>query len=188
MEGKLIPDCRFKYGPLVLYDDMKKLPMIVTLQLEEEQQAFFDAQRKAYFPAHRNYLDAHITLFYHLPMGEAGIPPVLQAAAQRSVMPLRVQALHNMGTGVAYGLVSEELQALHENLQQALDPWLKRQDRKQLWPHITIQNRVTVFKAQLLFEQLRAGFEPFDITVTGFRTWMYFYGPWKPVAYYPFER
>src|SRR5436305_14715626 len=133
---------------------MKKLPMILTLQLEEEQQAFFNAQRKTYFPAHRNYLDAHITLFYHLPIGEAAIPLLLQAAAQRPPMQLHVQAVHNMGTGVAYGLISEELQVLHENLQLALDPWLKRQDRKQLWPHITIQNRVTVFKAQLLAEQL----------------------------------
>lgn len=161
--------------------------MIVTLELEEEQQAFFDAQRKAYFPAHRNYLDAHITLFYHLPIEEVAIPPILQAAAQRPPMQLRVQAPCNIGTGVAYGLVSEELLALHENLKQELDPWLKRQDRKQLWPHITVQNRVTAFKALLLFEKLTAGFEPFDITVTGFRTWMYFYGPWKPVAYYPFE-
>ncbi len=92
-----------------------------------------------------------------------------------------------MGTGVAYGIVSETLAALHETLQQQLDPWLGRQDRKKLWPHITIQNRVTAFKAQLLYDKLKADFVPFNIQVRGFRTWMYFYGPWKPLAFYPFE-
>lgn len=161
--------------------------MIVTLELDDEAQAFFNEQRTAYFPAHRNYLEAHLTLFYHLPLEEPAILPLLQAAAQRPPMELRVEAPSNMGTGIAYGIVSEELQALHEKMQQDLDPWLKRQDRKKLWPHITIQNRVTAFKAQLLYEKLKAGFEPFDIKVKGFRTWMYFYGPWKPLAYYPFE-
>lgn len=160
--------------------------MIVTLEMEEQVQAFFNAQRAAYFPAHRNYLDAHLTLFYHLPLHEPAITPILLAAAQRPSMTLRVDAPVNIGTGVAYSLVSEELQVWQEQLQQQLDPWLKRQDRKKLWPHITIQNRVTAFKAQLLFEKLKADFNPFDIKIKGFRTWMYFYGPWKPLAYYPF--
>lgn len=160
--------------------------MIVTLEMEEQVQAFFNAQRAAYFPAHRNYLDAHLTLFYHLPLHEPAITPLLLAAAQRPSMTLRVDAPVNIGAGVAYSLVSEELQVWQEQLQQQLDPWLKRQDRKKLWPHITIQNRVTAFKAQLLFEKLKADFNPFDIKIKGFRTWMYFYGPWKPLAYYPF--
>lgn len=167
---------------------MRRLPMIVTLELDEEHQAFFNEQRKAYFPAHRNYLDAHLTLFYHLPVTEeAAITPVLQAAARRPPMTLQVDAPYNMGIGVAYGVMSEALQQLHTGMQLQLEPWLGRQDRKVLWPHITIQNRVTAFKAQLLYDKLRAGFEPFDITAKGFRTWLYFYGPWKPLAYYPFE-
>ncbi|PSK93333.1 2'-5' RNA ligase family protein [Taibaiella chishuiensis] len=166
---------------------MRTQPLIVTLELEAADQAYFSIQRQAYFPAHRNYLDAHLTLFYHLPAAEPAVLACLEAAAHRPPMSLRVEGPAYMGIGVAYGLRSEELAAWHAGLQQQLDPWLKRQDRKILWPHITIQNRVTAFKAQLLYDKLRADFEPFDITARGLRTWLYFYGPWKPLAYYPFQ-
>lgn len=166
---------------------MSRQPMIVTLELEAADQAFFNLQRKAYFPAHRNYLDAHLTLFYHLPADEPALIDCLEAACHRPSIPLRVEGPAHMGIGVAYGLSSSELAVWHAQLQQQLDPWLKRQDRKTLWPHITIQNRVTAFKAQLLYDKLRADFEPFDITAKGLRTWLYCYGPWKPLAYYPFK-
>ena len=47
-----------------------KTPVIITLQLEADAAAFFTTQRKAYFPAHINYLDAHLTLFHALPPEE----------------------------------------------------------------------------------------------------------------------
>ncbi len=52
--------------------------MIVTLELEPEAQSFFNEQRRAYFPAHRNYLEAHLTFFYRLPAEEPAILLLLQ--------------------------------------------------------------------------------------------------------------
>jgi len=46
---------------------MQKQPLILTLKLDEESQAFFDKQRALYFPPERNFLKAHLTLFHQLP-------------------------------------------------------------------------------------------------------------------------
>ena len=41
-------------------------PLILTLALDERSFAFFDAQRRLHFPASRNLIPAHVTLFHHL--------------------------------------------------------------------------------------------------------------------------
>jgi hypothetical protein len=43
-----------------------KRPFILTLWMEEQAQKYFNQMRKIYFPAQRNYLDAHLTLFHNL--------------------------------------------------------------------------------------------------------------------------
>ncbi|RFM25629.1 2'-5' RNA ligase family protein [Deminuibacter soli] len=161
-------------------------PLIITLQLQAADQLYFNELRNRYFPAHANYLDAHITLFHKLPSNEPLIPQVLQQVAQRTAIALQVSGVSNMGTGVAYALVSAETQALHQQLQQAFEPWLVRQDRQRIWPHITIQNKVTAFKAQQLHTTLQETFQPFMIQATGIATWKYLKGPWRPSNFYPF--
>ncbi len=42
-------------------------PLILTLQLDERSFAFFDEQRRRYFPKERNFIPAHLTLFHALP-------------------------------------------------------------------------------------------------------------------------
>src|SRR6476469_7699644 len=42
-------------------------PLIVTLLLDDAAQQRFDALRTAHFPAERNHLAAHVTLFHALP-------------------------------------------------------------------------------------------------------------------------
>jgi 2'-5' RNA ligase len=162
--------------------------LIITLEMEPKYQQYFNAVRKQYFPSHANYLDAHITLFYHLPAGETSINDILATAAKRKELILTVEGLSNFGTGVAYRLVSDELQALHVTLQAAFEPWLVKQDRQPLRPHITIQNKVTAFKAQQLYEQLQEEFTPFDIKTVGFKTWLYLKGPWKAREYHAFSQ
>lgn len=160
--------------------------LIITLDMVQEDQAFFNALREKHFPAHANYLDAHITLFHKLPANEERIPEVLKKFSTRSVLPIEVNKVHLMGTCVAYTLVSEELKNLHEQMQQALAPWLIKQDQQPLRPHITVQNKVTAFKAQQLHEELSQHFTPFTITTTSFSTWKYLKGPWKLLDKYPF--
>ncbi|WP_343670732.1 2'-5' RNA ligase family protein [Chitinophaga sp.] len=160
--------------------------LIITLDLAPVDQAFFNALREKHFPAHANYLDAHITLFHKLPANEVGIPDILTKFANRNPITLEVNNVHVMGTCVAYTLVSEELRKLHEEMQTAFGPWLIKQDQQVLRPHITVQNKVTAFKAQQLHQQLSAGFTPFRIATIGFSMWKYLKGPWRLIEKYPF--
>lgn len=161
-------------------------PMIITLELEKKAQAYFTDMRKQYFPAHSNYLEAHLTLFHKLPSDVPELPTLLQAFSPAEPLSLWVNGLVHWKGGVAFTLTGEPLLQLHRQLQQAFDPWLIRRDREPLRPHITIQNKVTAFRAQQLYDALRAEFRPFEIKTTAFATWLYLGGPWKPINVYPF--
>jgi 2'-5' RNA ligase len=162
-------------------------PLIITLEMDSEHKAMFNALRKAHFPAHSNYLDAHLTLFHHLPSREPIIEDTLKAFSNREQLMVEVSAVKSIGNGVIFCIASEELQVLHQSMQQILMPWLKRQDQQALRPHITVQNKVTEFKATRLQEELQSAFTPFTITVTGFSTWYYLGGPWRPAGFFPFS-
>ena len=162
-------------------------PLIITLEMEAEHKAMFDALRKAHFPAHSNYLNAHLTLFHHLPSHENIIEETLNTFSNREQLILEVNAVKSIGNGVIFTIASEALQILHQSMQQIFMPWLKRQDQQVLRPHITIQNKVTEFKATRLLEELQSTFSPFTITTTGFSTWYYLGGPWRPAGFFPFN-
>lgn len=161
---------------------MTHAPLIVTLTLDEASQAFFDAQRKKYFPPKINYLGAHLTLFHALPGGEeAAISDYLAgvAASQPGPLPLAVTGLKFMGRGVMYTLANPDLPALHRRLQQQWQPWLTAQDQQGLRAHITVQNKVEPAVARALHEELAAGFRPFEALGTGLALWAYKGGPWE---------
>ncbi|PSL45622.1 2'-5' RNA ligase superfamily protein [Chitinophaga niastensis] len=165
---------------------MDHAPLIVTLELHPMHQPFFNGLRKAHFPAHANYLDAHITLFHHLPSNEPCIYETLTVLSKQTPFTLKVNGLHRFENGVAYTLASDILQTLHQSMQEKWKAWLVWRDQQPLWPHITIQNKVTAFKSQQLHEKLGAAFVPFEVAAVGITTWLYLNGPWERVAYFPF--
>lgn len=164
----------------------RNYPLIVTLELDQEQKAFFNVLRKHYFPNHANHLESHLTLFHHLPSNNAFITESLLAFSKRRSFQLDVSHLVNFGKGVAFHLLSTELMQMHREMQESLHPFLKRQDQKTLWPHITVQNKVTAFKAQTTLELLSKDFQPFQIKAIGFGVWYYIGGPWRPATFLPF--
>ena len=95
---------------------------------------------------------------------------------------MSVPGLKSIGNGVVYAVESNEVQQLHVQMQQAYNPFLIGQDRQKIWPHITIQNKVTAYKAQTLLKHLSESFEPFTVSATGFATWYYLNGPWQKKA------
>jgi len=161
-------------------------PLIVTLKLDEAAQVYFNQLRQQYFPKHVNYLDAHLTLFHHLPASFVGIDEALKHISNRNNMQLNVSGLKNMGNGVAFWIESAELQQLHKKLQQSFASFLISQDRQNLWPHITVQNKVTAFKAAQTLDFLQRDFKPSNIYATGISTWLYMSGPWAHQQDYPF--
>lgn len=166
---------------------MKPEPLIITIMMDEKAQRYFTDLRNLHFPKHCNYLEAHITLFHKLPSNKQKIAAVLEETARRPVMDLTVAAVKNLGTGVAFEIKSAELIQLRKTLQQKFSPWLSAQDRNRLWPHITVQNKVTAYKASQTLLLLQKDFTPFEIKGTGIATWLYKDGPWEKLTDYLFH-
>jgi hypothetical protein len=166
---------------------MADAPLIVTLTLDEKSQQFFNALRKANFPPERNYLDAHLTLFHHLPPDEQQvINDIAQITADNRALDLPVTEVKSIGAGVVYKIESPLLQNIHLYLQQRWQRWLTPQDKNKLWPHITVQNKVPPEQARLLTKQLQQEFKPFMITGTGLSLFEYQGGPWKYIQKFDF--
>ncbi len=163
-------------------------PLILTLLLDEDSTAFFEARRQAYFPKDRNRVPAHLTLFNALPGAElARIEDVLaDLAGTTAPVPLTVSGLRLMGAGVAYEITSPELVALRRGIAREFADALTGQDGQPFRPHVTIQNKVPPRKARELHETLSAFFTPFAATGEGLALWHYRGGPWEPAATFVF--
>jgi 2'-5' RNA ligase len=163
-------------------------PLILTLRLDERSFAFFDEQRRRYFPKERNFIPAHLTLFHALP-GEqlAKIQQDIEAAISgQEPFALDVTGLRSLGRGVAYKLESSELGELRRHLAKTWNDWLKPQDRQNHNPHVTVQNKVDPTQARALLEDLADGFQPFEVRGIGLDLWWYHGGPWEMVHNFPF--
>ncbi|QJX48057.1 2'-5' RNA ligase family protein [Hymenobacter taeanensis] len=164
-------------------------PLILTLALDPASQAHFNALRQEHFPKERNYLQAHVTLFHHLPAAEK---PAIEAELRRLSCPLppltlRVTGLRFMGRGVAYDLENTVLQQLHKQLQTTWAAWLTPQDQQRLKPHITVQNKVNPAVARALHAELAEQFTPFEVNGTGLHLWAYRGGPWEKLQEFAFS-
>jgi 2'-5' RNA ligase len=155
----------------------QEYPLILTLRLDDDSQAFFNQQRKQYFPVERNYLDAHLTLFHQLP-NLAEVADFIRNL-DISVFDLQISGLRNLGAGVAYLVESPELHALRKTIAARFLAYLIPQDQQGFRPHITIMNKSTPEQARKLLAELSADFHPFSIKATGLDLWVYLGGPWR---------
>lgn len=159
-----------------------KAPLIITLLLDEQSFAFFDALRKQHFPPERNFLAAHLTLFHQLPGAEPRIKKDIDLLIKhQEQIALNVTGVTFLGGGVAYKIESTELQQLHKDLQKNWAMWLFPQDNQKLWPHITVQNKVPAPIAKELYNKLVENFSPFKAWGKGLCLWEYCGGPWKHI-------
>ena len=172
---------------LIMMPSTKKVPLVVTLKIDEPSQLFFNEKRIMFFPAHVNYVDAHITLFHKLPANNKDIETELIAFAKHASFELRITAILLTETSVSYAITSTVLQHLHTKMQLKFDTYLTRNDRKILNPHITIQNKVTAYKAQKTQALLQKDFKPFLVNAVGFTSWYYVKGYWDKKEDYFFE-
>ena len=162
------------------------IPLVVTLKIDEPSQLFFNEKRTAHFPANANYVPAHITLFHKLPAGNPAIENGLTAFAKHLAFELNVTDIILQKTCVTYSIQSETLQKIHAQMQQTFAPYLIRNDRKILTPHITIQNKVTAYKAFKTHALLLADFKPFVVQALGYTSWYYVKGYWEKKEEYLF--
>ena len=120
-------------------EDVSLAPIIVTALFGAADQAFFDAERRAYFPPERNQLAAHLTMFHHLPPTLApelrqrlvaetrGIPaPLLSRLSVHHVQPPPASAFEGTLAGLLAGIAADigcparDLPALGIEAQRAL--------------------------------------------------------------------
>jgi 2'-5' RNA ligase len=163
-------------------------PLILTLTLDDTSQSFFDHARARWFPPERNLLQAHVTLFHHLP-GENLAPIKTHLASIGASQPptsIAVSGLRSLGRGVAYTLSAPAIEALRANFASLWRTGLTPQDRQPWRPHITVQNKVSPAEARHLLAQLSLLFAPFTATATGLALWHYRGGPWENAAIIPF--
>lgn len=163
-------------------------PLIVTAELGREDLAWLDALRRAHYPAERNRLAAHLTMFHALPPSAEGeVRARLAAAATERPPQAQVAGLMNFGGGVAFRIVSEDLDRLRKDLGSAFHGLLSAQDSGGWRPHVTIQNKVGSKAALALLSQLERTFESRPLAVRGLGLHRYLGGPWEELATYAFR-
>lgn len=163
-------------------------PLLLTAKLDPASRALFTGLRSKYFPADRNYLDAHLTLFHKLDRRqEAAVRRDVGLACSTS-SPMGIPVLEPvfLGKGVALRTPSKPLDALRSGLAKQWRPWLTPQDRQGYRAHITIQNKVVPEQARELFTQLQDTWQPHTLTIQGLELHVYKGGPWELLEEYDF--
>jgi len=161
-------------------------PLVVTLALDDDSQERLDGLRRAHFPADRNHLPAHVTLFHALPGEEVAlVRGVLAEEARADAFDVRVGEVQRLGRGTALRLVAPELDALHHRLLRRLrdelgEDALTAQDRQRLRAHVTVQNKVTPEAARQLADRLEVDIAPWTARARALELWRYDGGPWSP--------
>ncbi|MFL6760511.1 2'-5' RNA ligase family protein [Sphingomonas sp.] len=162
--------------------------LIVTAELAPADFAWLDQLRRAYYPSDRNQLPAHLTMFHSL-------PPSAEGEARRTLARLAsnpsprasTEGLMDLGGGVAFRVVSPELDAIRRELAADFRGLLSAQDSGGWRPHITIQNKVPLKEARALLARLGAEFRPRPLRIAGLGLHRYLGGPWEALASYAFR-
>ncbi len=163
-------------------------PLIVTAELGPQDFAWLDAQRRAHFPPERNQLAAHLTMFHTLPpSGEDEVRRCLKAMTTAASPTATLSGLMNLGGGVAYRIVSPQLESIRGAIADQFHGSLSAQDGGGWRAHVTIQNKVTSSIARALHEQLAREFRPRPLAIRGLALHRYLGGPWEKLGAWPFR-
>ena len=127
-------------------------PFILTAALPPDIQGWAEGLRRAHYPAERNHLHAHVTLFHSF------APSLLdelkdflpRIAAEFAPPQFSISGVIDLGTGTAIALASEELLSLRTMIAEHFHGTLTDQDLYEPRPHITVQNKVTKKEARAL--------------------------------------
>jgi hypothetical protein len=93
----------------------------------------------------------------------------------------------DLGGGVAFRVVSTDLDRIRDVLAGSLHGLLSVQDGGGWRPHVTIQNKVAPKLARALIASMERDFRPRLLDIRGLGIHRYLGGPWKKIAVYPFR-
>lgn len=162
--------------------------LIVTAEIGQPDFGWLDGLRRAYFPPERNVLKAHLTMFHALPpSAEHELRHRLSEFGREPRPKATIEGLMDLGGGVAYRVVSPELDMVRAELADSFHGLLSAQDAGGWRSHVTIQNKVPPKEARALRERLEREFRPRTLNISGLGLHRYLNGPWEKLAVYPFR-
>jgi hypothetical protein len=162
--------------------------LIVTAEIAPRDFSWIEGLRRAHYPAERNRVPAHLTIFHALPpSAEIELRTRLGQAARAARPTANIAGLMDLGGGVAFRIVSPDLDRLREELADGLYGLLGAQDSGGWRPHVTIQNKVAPKVARALITSLERGFVQRPLAIGGLGLHRYLGGPWERIAVYPFR-
>jgi hypothetical protein len=158
-------------------------PFIVTAKLPPDIQGWAEGLRRTHYPAERNHLHAHVTLFHSFaPSLLEELKGFLPRIAGEFAPPVAdVTGLLDLHTGTAIALASPQLLALRELIAEHFHGSLTAQDLYEPRPHITIQNKVTKREARALQAQLAPQVPLRRFAFPALELHLYRGGPWELV-------
>jgi hypothetical protein len=162
--------------------------LIVTAEVAQRDFSWIEGLRRAHYPAERNQVPAHLTIFHALPpSAETEVRSRLAQAARSAPPAASIAGLMDLGGGVALRVVSPDLDRLREELAADLHGLLGAQDVGGWRPHVTIQNKVPPKAARALIAALERGFTERPLAIGGLGLHRYLGGPWETLGVYPFR-
>lgn len=162
--------------------------LIVTAEMGAEEFAWLDSLRRRHYPVDRNHLPAHLTIFHALPpSAEAELRGRLAAIASERPPRAMIAGLMDLGGGVAFRIVSDELDRIREQIAGDLHGLLGAQDSGGWRPHVTIQKKVAPKVSRALLSEMESAFRSRPLPITGLGLHRYLGGPWESLATYPFR-
>ena len=162
--------------------------IIITAELGAADFGWLEGQRRLHYPPERNRVPAHLTVFHALPpSAEPEARRQLSRLAARPAPSAVIAGLMNLGGGVAYRIVSDDLDMIRDELAGHFHGLLGAQDDAGWRPHVTIQNKVSEKEARALLAELEADFRPRPLAIHGLGLHRYLGGPWERLGVYPFR-
>ena len=173
---------------IVLTRPLSAAPIIVTATMGAADQRWADALRQTHYPAERNCLPAHITLFHHLPPSAHGaLRAQLREHARSPTPDAQLVRPYSLGGGVALLVRSDAIMAMRTSLAEYFHGQLLPQDQAAVRLHITIQNKVSAQRAHGALALISQTFVARPLAITGLAMWHYCNGPWSKIADFPFR-
>jgi hypothetical protein len=162
--------------------------LIVTAEIAARDFSWIEGLRRTHYPPDRNQVPAHLTIFHALPpSAEAELRARLSRIVRRSPPNAFLAGLMDLGGGVAFRVVSPELDSLRNELAEAMHGVLSAQDSGGWRPHVTIQNKVPPKIARSLKDMLERTFQERPLGISGITIHRYLGGAWERLATYSFR-
>lgn len=164
------------------------VPLLVVAELPRDVFAWADALRRAHYPADRNRLGAHVTLFHGLPpSAEREVRSILAELSRRRPPEAVIQGLMDLGRGTALVVDSAGMVDLHEEMAERLHGFIQQKDARPLRLHITIQNKVAPSDARALQAAIAPSLQPRAFRFHGLGVYGWTGTIWRRDRVFPFR-